>query len=163
MFILSHQHEIIAVQGSFASVDSVGIQHDSALCALAVNFSQAGCKEKVTVDKVRQHIARSHRRQLVSITYQNQPRARFEGIAKRLCQHQVKHRGLVNYDCVIIEGIFGVFAEAHVPRLFVVKILQQAVYRTGRVSAGLHNSFGGSACRSGHGHLQSAFFHYVEQ
>ncbi len=132
------------------------IQDDSALLVLPIYKCKARSEEILAVDQVRKHIARAHRRQLVRVAHENEPRPRLNRLAERLGQHQIHHRSLVDNYNLLVQRSLGISPKCHESRLLVIVELQQPVHRAREMPTGLHDPLGGPPCRSGNSNLEAA-------
>src|SRR6202030_2682816 len=86
-------------------VDAMRINHDAALRRLAKDFGQTRRGDYRRVYDVSQHLAWTHRRQLVRITYQQKSRLRRQRPDDRRHQRYVHHRNLIHHQQVASERI----------------------------------------------------------
>ena len=76
-------------------VDGMGIADNGTLLCLTENFIQFNGMDAVGANAVPQEIARSYRRQLICITYQNQAGFRTQCLQQCLHQHNINHGNLI--------------------------------------------------------------------
>ena len=116
-FRILRRHEIeVAVAfglrqvGNGAPIDPVGAAHDAAARRLAEDFGQAYHGNRVRGDDVGQHLARTDRRQLVDVAYEQQGSVIWYSPEQGLHQHDVHHRGLVDHQQIAAQWVVAICA-----------------------------------------------------
>ena len=80
----------------FAPVDSVGIHYDQALLGLPEDLRQAHGRQRAAAQHIAEGAPRSHRRQLVRVSHQNQALSLGDGPQKAVQQPDIHHGHLVH-------------------------------------------------------------------
>ena len=123
--------------------------HDAAPRRLAENFREAYHGNRAGDDDVGQHLARTDRRELVDVTYEQQGSVIWYSLEQGLHQHHVHHRGLVYDQQIAAQRVVAISPEAATPGVR----LEQAVNRPGLKSGGLAQALGSAAGRRAQHHV----------
>lgn len=120
----------------------MGVTHDGRTPRLTKDFRQLYHMQAAAADQIREHIARPHRRKLVSVTHQNQPAHGPQRCQQRAHQVQIYHGHLVHNNRIRIQRFFFIFCKRHFAQCLVVAHAQHTVDGLGFTPAGLAQPFG---------------------
>jgi hypothetical protein len=93
------------------------VRDDQAFAVLAKDSPQDKFGNDAGIDKVAQHAARSHGRQLINIAEKDQVAARIDSAQQVIHQGQIDHRGFVDDDEIGFQWIFFIALKTAVARV----------------------------------------------
>src|SRR5262249_10603057 len=131
--------------GDRALVDAMGADDDAALCRLSEHLGEAYYRHRAGCDDVRQHLARANRGQLVDVAYDQDVGLVGHRFQECLHQHDVDHRGLVDYQQVAIERFVVAALEAAASGVNLQEPVDGLGIEPGRLAHPLAGPAGGAA------------------
>ena len=126
----------------------MGIHDNQTLLSLTKNFRKPHCGKRPGAEHVAEGEAGSNRRQLVRVTYQNQPLSLGNRPQEAMQQLHIHHGHLVHNYHVTLKRIVLILQENHLARGRVNGCLQEPMDGGSLFSSNFCQTFGRSARRS---------------
>ena len=127
---------------NLAAIDKVGVADNFTFCRLAEYFGQLYHRNHTGGYYVGQHVARTHRGQLMHIAHQYKGRAQGNGLEQVVKKQGVHHRGFVHHQQAAGQRTVFVAGEA----VLLGAVFQQAVNGAGFTPRGFGHTLGGASC-----------------
>ena len=105
-------------------IDPVSVDYDHALPGLPENLRQPYGVNDLAGYDIPQYIARSHRRQLIRVSYENQPCAADHRFGQCIHQKNIHHGHFIDDDHILLQRVFFIFAKIHAVAVLGIIVLQ---------------------------------------